>query len=105
MFAFAPVTIDTPRGAVIVQVTGSFGVTNGASGSPQLVFVTSRRATFTQADQAARDSVSDSQGSSRTTNPMPSPDEVLSFELPPLRMNGRPSVPDQFSVRVRIAPR
>ena len=105
MFAFAPVTIDTPRGAVIVQVTGSFAVTNSASGSPQLVFVTNRRATLTQTEQAPRDSVSESQGSSRTTNPMPAPDEVLSFELPPLRMTGRPAVPDQFSIRVRITPR
>jgi hypothetical protein len=105
MFAFAPVTIDTPRGAVIVQVTGSFAVTSGASGSPQLVFVTNRRATFTQADDATRNSVADSQGSSRTTNPMPAPADVLSFELPPLRMSGLPGVPDQFSIRVRITPR
>lgn len=101
LFAFAPVTIATPRGAVIVQVTGSFAVTSSVSGSPQLVFVTNRRATLAQASPGTRENV----GSSRTTNPMPAPDEVVSFELPPLRMNGLPTVLDQFSVRVRITPR
>lgn len=34
---------------------------------------------------------------------MPGPDDVLSFELPPIRVpNSGVTLPDQFAVRVRI---
>jgi hypothetical protein len=34
---------------------------------------------------------------------MPGPDEVLSFELPPIRVpNSTTTLPDQYSVRLRI---
>ena len=36
---------------------------------------------------------------------MPGPEEALSFELPPLYINGEVVPPDQFAVRVKIAPR
>jgi hypothetical protein len=105
MFAFPTVTIGASQGTAIVQVTGSFAVKEDARGHSQLVFVTSRRVTVTPADQRSQDVVVDSRGGSRTTNPMPGPDEVLSFELPPIRLTGWPAIPDQFSVRVRITPR
>jgi hypothetical protein len=42
-------------------------------------------------------------GTSTTTNPMPGPDDVLSFEMPSIRLlNGGPALPDQFAIRVRI---
>lgn len=103
-FAFAPVTIDTPRGAVIVQVTGSVTVVDAASGQ-KLIFDTDRRVTFPQADQSPRDNAAGARGGSISARPMPGPDDVLSFEMPPILMNGRPTVPDKFSVRVQITPR
>ena len=36
---------------------------------------------------------------SRIINRMPGPEEVLSFEMPPITLNGEQAAPDQFSVR------
>ena len=100
MFAFAPVAIQTPQGAFSVQVTGSFSTTSSPGGA-RLIFATGRRVSF----GPVRGASSEVLGTSRVTRPMPGPDEVLSFELPPLtETNGHPDVPDQFAVRVRIRP-
>ena len=102
-YAFAPVSIETPRGTMNLQVTGVVRVTTEESGAPQLVFTTMRSLKFEPAAGASRDTLPSTTGSSTTTNPMPGPDDVLSFELPPLpAANGLPAVPDQFSIRVRI---
>lgn len=102
-FAFAPVTIDTAGGGVIVQVTGSVTVVDAASGQ-KLIFQTERRVTLPQAAQSPRDTAAGAQAGI-SARAMPGPDEVLSFEMPPILLNGRPMVPDKFSVRVRITPR
>ena len=100
MFAFAPRSIQTPQGAITVQVTGSFSTRSGPGGA-RLIFATERRVSF----GPVRGASTDEQGISRLTQPMPGPDDVLSFELPPLSgTNGRPAVPDQFAVRVRMRP-
>jgi hypothetical protein len=102
-YAFAPVSIETPRGTMNLQVTGVVRVTSDESGAPQLVFITMRRLKFAPTAGGSRDTLPSTIGSSTTTNPMPGPDDVLSFELPPLpAANGQPAVPDQFSIRVRI---
>lgn len=102
-YAFAPVTIETPQGTMNLQVTGVVRATTDESGAPQLVFITMRRLRFAPAAGGSRDTLPSTIGSSTTTNPMPGPDDVLSFELPPLpAANGQPAVPDQFSIRVRI---
>jgi hypothetical protein len=100
MFAFAPVAIQTAEGPITVQMTGSFATTSGPTGS-RLTFMTGRRVSF----GPIRGASTEEQGTSRVTKPMPGPDDVLSFELPPLEaVSGRPAVPDQFAVRVRIRP-
>ena len=104
-FAFPPVVVTTSRGEAIVQVTGSLAVVRGTSGENQLVFSTSRRVSPSATGQAPRDGSLDSQGMSRIVNRMPGPEEALSFELPPLNVNGELVAPDQFAVRVKIAPR
>jgi len=102
-FAFAPVSIETSGGAVTLQVTGLFRVTTDESGAQRLVFITTRSVRFAPAAGAKRDTPPSTTGTSTTTNPMPGPDDVLSFEMPPVRVaNGGPAVPDQFSVRVRV---
>jgi hypothetical protein len=102
-FAFAPVAIDGEGGPASVQVTGSFAVhTNSQTGDQSLIFMTSRR--VTRGGDQPRDGA-DVAGSSRIVKTMPGPDEVLSFEMPPIKsVNGRPAPQDQFSVRVRINP-
>jgi hypothetical protein len=102
-FAFAPVTIEIAHTIVNLQVTGMLRFATDGSGARQLLFTTSRSATFSAGAGAGRDTIPSTQGSSTVTSPMPGPDDVLSFELPPVRVpNGGPSIPDQFAVRVRI---
>lgn len=100
-FAFSPFTIDTPAGPVNVQITGMVRViTEGAE--PSLSFTTARSVRYSS-NSPTRDASSASTGSSTTTNPMPGPDDVVSFELPPIRLpNSSATLPDQYSVRVRI---
>ena len=99
-FAFSPFTLDTSAGPLNVQITGSVRVTTELG--PQLIFTTTRTVRYSSVGPG-RDATSTASGSSATTNPMPGPDEVLSFELPPIRVpNSSATVPDQYSVRVRI---
>ena len=99
-FAFSPFTIDTSAGPLNVQITGSVRVTTELG--PQLIFTTTRTVRYSSV-AAGRDAASSASGSSSTTNPLPGPDEVLSFELPPIRVpNSTATIPDQYSVRVRI---
>ena len=102
-FAFAPVTIETARATVNLQVTGLLQVKADEAGGRQLVFVTTRNAKFSSTAGTSRDPIPSVQGTSTTTSPMPGPADVLSFEMPPLRVpNGGPAIPDQFSIRVRV---
>ena len=99
-FAFSPFTLDTSAGRLNVQITGSVRVTTEFG--PQLIFTTTRTVRYSSVGPG-RDATSTASGSSATTNPMPGPEEVLSFELPPIRVpNSSAAVPDQYSVRVRI---
>jgi hypothetical protein len=100
-FSFAPIAVTTSRGDAIVQVTGSLAVVRGSSGEEQLVFTTARRVMHTTA-QTPHDAA-ETQGSSRIVNRMPGPDEVLSFEMPPIKVNNQ-QAPDQLSVRLKVAP-
>ncbi len=101
-FAFTPIDVGTAKGSVGVQVTGAVAVTSGANG-PQLVLKTNRRVARPRADATPRDG-GDVNGSSRSTLALPRPEEVLSFEMPPLL---GPNVPvaDRFSVRLTVSPR
>ncbi len=100
-FAFSPFTVDTAAGPLNVQIRGLLRLT-ADEGSPQLVFTTIRRVWYSSTGPN-RDATSGASGSSTTRNPMPGPDDVLSFELPPIRVpNSSATVPDQYSVRVRI---
>jgi hypothetical protein len=99
-FAFSPFTLDTSSGPLNVQITGSVRVTSELE--PQLIFTTMRTVRYSSVG-AGRDASSSASGSSTTSNAMPGPDEVLSFELPPIRVpHSTTTLPDQYSVRVRI---
>jgi hypothetical protein len=104
MFAFAPVSVTTPEGAVGVQITGSFAIHGGPPGD-RLVFTTSRRLSYSSTAAQPRDRAQEAEGVGRTVQPMPGPDDVLSFELPALGAgHGHSAIPDRFSIRVRIRP-
>ena len=100
-FAFSPFTIDTSAGPLNVEIRGSLRVT-ADGGTPQLIFTTIRRVWYSSTGPN-RDATSGASGVSTTRNAMPGPDDVLSFELPPIRVpNSSATLPDQYSVRVRI---
>jgi hypothetical protein len=101
-FAFSPFAVETAGGPVNVQITGSLRGVAIEGGGSWLVFTTTRTVRYSSSG-TTRDATSTSTGSSTTRNPMPGPDEVVSFELPPIRVpNSTTTVPDQYSVRVRI---
>jgi len=105
-FSFAPMTIQSTTGAVTVQVTGTVELGRDMSGTPKLVFGASRRATFTASARQPRDGGSsvESGGVASTIVAVPGPEEVLSFEMPPLQGAGLPTVPDKFAIRLRLSP-
>ena len=104
MFAFAPVSVATPEGTVGVQITGSFAIQGGPAGD-RLVFVTTRRLSYSSTTTQPRDRAQEAEGVGRRVQPMPGPDDVLSFELPALGAgHGHSAIPDRFSIRVRIRP-
>jgi len=94
-FAFDPVVISTPNGAVTVQVNGVLRM-NPDAVSPLTLEIKRR----IRGDGPPR---IDSEGGSFQSMTMPKPDEVLSFELPPSREAGR-TVPagHEFSLRLRL---
>ena len=100
-FAFSPFTIETSAGPLNVQIRGLLRVTVDEA-SPQLIFTTIRKVWYSSTGPN-RDAATTASGSSTTKNPMPGPDDVLSFELPPIKVpNSSVTLPDQLSVRVRI---
>jgi hypothetical protein len=105
-FAFAPVAIQTKTGAVAVRITGTLELGLDLEGRPRFVFGATRRVMFTPSTRAPRDRTAsvDSGGVANTILPVPSPDEVLSFEMPPIDAAGVPQVPDHFAIRVRLSP-
>jgi hypothetical protein len=60
---------------------------------------------FTPSTRAPRDRTApaDSGGVAKTVLAIPGPDEVLSFEMPPIDAAGVPQMPDHFAIRVRLS--
>lgn len=101
-FAFNPVTVQVGGAPAMAQVTGSLRISKSPTGEDQLTFITMRRLTDGSATMP-RDGAQNTVGSSITTHPMPGPEDVLSFEMPPLEAANGQTVADRFSVRLRIA--
>ena len=104
-FSFAPITVPMNSGSAAVFVGGLIRVVRNAKGEDQLLFTTSRRVMTSGADVPPPGSRPDSVGITRIIERMPGPEEVLSFEMPPITLNGQPVAPDQLSVRLKIKPR
>jgi hypothetical protein len=101
-YAFAPLTIRTASGTISVKVEGTLEGGLSPEGDQRLHFTATRTVTALTSSRPARDAKAVVEGSTKTTLNMPGADEVLSFELPPLRTADGATVPDRFSVRVRI---
>ena len=97
-FTLPPFAVDTPAGSAMVALTGSLMVGNASDGAPTLK-VTIRR-TVTPAAGASFQAGFSTSG---TVQSMPRRGEVVSFEMPPIKIGGA-DLPDRFSLRVRMTP-
>lgn len=104
-YGFTPVSIPTSAGTLTVRIEGMLESGTAPTGESQFHFSTKRTTTFAPTTRAARDTAPVVEGSTKTTVAIPGPDEVLSFELPPLQTPDGVSVPDKLSVRVKLTPR
>lgn len=100
-FAFAPVTVETADGPASVQVTGTLALPR----AERLVFSTARTIQLVQSSGPPRDQAAPRAGSRQIVEHVPGPEEVLAFEMPPVELKGGRTLPDRFSVRLRVTPR
>lgn len=103
-FQFSPIKVATPQGEVTVTIEGSVATIATPRGS-EFVFVADRRVLFLPAGAGGRSQTTAHRGGTRITHAIPELDEVLSFQMPGIRIPGGPSVPDRFSIRLRMTPR
>jgi hypothetical protein len=101
-FSFPPVAITTAAGVLTVLVQGTIETGLAPDGEPRLYFSANRRVTFAPSGRAPRDTASVVEASTKTAVPMPGPQDVLSFEMPPLRVPGGDAVPNNLSIRVKL---
>jgi hypothetical protein len=101
-FSFAPLAVRTAAGVLTVTVQGTIETGLTPEGEPRLYFSANRRVTFAPAGRAARDTAPVVEGSTRTAVAMPGADDVLSFEMPPLRSPGGQTLTNRLSIRVRL---
>jgi hypothetical protein len=102
-FAFAPMTIQTPSGAIAVKIEGTLEIGRASDGDRRFYFSATRTVTRSSSGQPARDATV-VESSLKMTVTMPGPEEVLSFDMPQIRMPGGAAVPDQLSIRVKLTP-
>jgi hypothetical protein len=102
-FTFAPLTIHTPSGVLTVLVQGTVETTLTREGEPRLSFSAQRSVAFAPVGRAARDTPPVTEGSTKTAVPIPTANEVLSFEMPPLKTPGGATLPDLLSIRLRLS--
>jgi hypothetical protein len=104
-FRFGSIQVQVPGGVVDVHVEGQLRILPGTGPQPVLIYKATRAAAFTPSARPARDRATpDPEGVAMVTRPLPGPDDVLEFEMPPLEVRGAPSVPDTFAVRLRLRP-
>jgi hypothetical protein len=97
-FSFPQVQVAGSAGPVLVDITGSLQLLNGPD-SPLLVVSIARRA------RRAKPFL-DTTGTTDVSMEVPKPDDVLSFELPPLQKSVEDLVKGHtFSIRLRMKPR
>ena len=103
---FGPLMIPTASGQVTVRVSGFLRVNVNPNGNRSYSFSGGRRLAFAPTSGGIlNEAPRGFEGSASAWGPLPGPDEVLAFVMPPIEVpSGWPAVPDQFSVRMRIKP-
>jgi hypothetical protein len=101
-FDFAPVQVPVAGGTVAVHVSGRLTILRGTQ---PFLFDAKRDVTFTPRNKPPRDAAApDPEGRASVNRPLPGPDEVLEFEMPPIAVPGVPVPADTFAVRLRLKP-
>jgi hypothetical protein len=104
-FEFVPMRVSVPGGTLVVHVNGQLQILRVTDSQPVLVFDAKRDATFTPSNRPPRDAAGpDPEGRASVTRPLPGPDDVLEFEMPPIALPGVPAPPGTFAVRLRLTP-
>jgi hypothetical protein len=105
-FAFAPMAVRTPGGVLTVRVTGTVELGRDAAGTPKLAFAARRQTSFVPTSRPPRDAEAsvEAGGVANTVVAMPGPEDVLSFEMPPVQGAGLPALSDRFAIRLRLSP-
>jgi hypothetical protein len=102
-YAFAPLAIQSVSGTVSVKVEGTVEAGLAPEGEPRFHFTAGRTVTSSTSNRPALDGKPLVEGSTKTTVALPGPDEVISFEMPPLRAPDGVTLPDRLSIRVRLS--
>ena len=101
-FAFPAVTIQTATGTLTVKVEGTVEAGVTPDGERRFHFAANRTVTFALTSRPGPAAAPIVEGSTKTTVPVPGPEEVIGFEMPPLRVPGGATLPDRLSIRVRL---
>ena len=105
-FSFAPMRL--PRDDRNLHGHNGEGRSQLVPGDPRprmLTFSAIRAVSFTPNHRPTRNPTETRpEGGTVNSSGMPGPDDVVAFEMPPLKAAGAPSVPDKFSIRLRLRP-
>ena len=85
-----------------VKVEGTIETGLSPEGEQRLHFTASRSVTTADEQPSVARWQGRHRGQHQDDDAMPGPDEVLSFEMPPLRTADGATLPDRFSIRVRV---
>jgi hypothetical protein len=99
---FAPATIAVSAGVFTVTVECFVETGLTPAGEPRLFVSATRKVSYTPANGQMRDVRPLVEGSIKTAVETPGPNDVLAFELPAIQYPGAPSVPDKFSIRLKL---
>jgi hypothetical protein len=102
-YSFPPVTIQTAAGPITIKVEGTIEAGLSPDGQRRFHFAAGRTVTASTSSRPARDVKPLVESSNKVTFAMPEGDEVLGFEMPPLRTPDGTTLPDRLSIRVRIS--
>jgi hypothetical protein len=102
-FSFPAVATDSRSGSLSVKVDGTLESGRTPDGERRLHVTATRAVTAVTSARPVGESKPVVEGSTKTTVALPGPDEVISFELPPLRTADGVVLPDRWSVRLRLS--
>jgi hypothetical protein len=103
-FTFASVSFAAPGGTMSVRVDGTVRILEGTAPGGMLLFEAARAATFVPSDRPSRDPGAPDHERLAASAPLPGPNDVLAYEMPPLEVLDGPAVSDTFSIRLRLRP-